>query len=124
MAALSRMANRDHMIRIGQGRHRPARELTDPRQRSAICRVINSLTRWAQRRPQGQRQVHVSGHASAGELVCYHNIVRPSNVMPVHGEWRHLKANGDLAMEQVCHRKTWCWLRTVSSSTSSTGRQL
>jgi len=42
--------------------------------------------------------VHVSGHASAGELVYCYNIVRPANVMPVHGEWRHLRANADLAI--------------------------
>jgi ribonuclease J len=40
----------------------------------------------------------VSGHASAGELVYCYNIVKPRNVMPVHGEWRHLRANGDLAI--------------------------
>ena len=42
--------------------------------------------------------VHVSGHASAGELLYVYNIVRPRNVMPVHGEWRHLRANADLAV--------------------------
>jgi len=40
----------------------------------------------------------VSGRASAGELVYCYNIVKPRNVMPVHGEWRHLRANGDLAI--------------------------
>jgi ribonuclease J len=40
----------------------------------------------------------VSGHASAGELVYCYNLVQPRNVMPVHGEWRHLRANGDLAI--------------------------
>jgi len=42
--------------------------------------------------------VHVSGHASAGELVYCYNLVRPKNVMPVHGEPRHLKANAELAI--------------------------
>jgi ribonuclease J len=36
--------------------------------------------------------VHVSGHASAGELLYLLNATRPSNLMPVHGEWRHLRA--------------------------------
>ena len=39
----------------------------------------------------------LSGHASAGELLYLYNAVRPSNVMPVHGEWRHLRANAALA---------------------------
>jgi ribonuclease J len=47
---------------------------------------------------KGNARVHVSGHASAGELVYCYNIVRPANVMPVHGEWRHLRANADLAI--------------------------
>jgi ribonuclease J len=41
--------------------------------------------------------VHVSGHASAGELLYVYNLVRPRNVMPVHGEVRHLVANAALA---------------------------
>ena len=44
-------------------------------------------------------KVHVSGHASAGELLYCYNIVKPRNVMPVHGEWRHLVANADLAIQ-------------------------
>ena len=47
---------------------------------------------------KGNARVHVSGHAAAGELLYAYNIVRPSNVMPVHGEWRHLVANGELAI--------------------------
>jgi ribonuclease J len=47
---------------------------------------------------KGNARVHVSGHASAGELLYAYNIVKPRNVMPVHGEWRHLVANGELAI--------------------------
>ncbi len=47
---------------------------------------------------KGNAKVHVSGHASAGELLYCYNIVKPSNVMPVHGEWRHLVANAELAI--------------------------
>ncbi|NLF04331.1 MAG: RNase J family beta-CASP ribonuclease, partial [Actinomycetales bacterium] len=43
--------------------------------------------------------VHVSGHASAGELLYCYNIVRPKNVMPIHGELRHPVANGALAVK-------------------------
>ena len=42
--------------------------------------------------------MHVSGHASAGELVYCYNILEPANVLPVHGESRHLRANADLAI--------------------------
>lgn len=46
---------------------------------------------------KGNAKVHVSGHAAAGELLYCYNILQPKNVMPVHGEYRHLIANGKLA---------------------------
>lgn len=48
---------------------------------------------------KGNAKVHVSGHASAGELLYCYNILRPKNVLPVHGEHRHLVANAELAMQ-------------------------
>jgi ribonuclease J len=99
MAALARMANRDHMIRVGTGDTVLLASSLIPGNENAIYRVINALTRWgANVVHKGNAKVHVSGHASAGELVYCYNIVRPSNVMPVHGEWRHLTANGALAI--------------------------
>ncbi|GAB2681548.1 ribonuclease J [Thalassiella azotivora] len=99
MAALSRMANRDHVIRVGEGDTVLMASSLIPGNENAIYRVINNLTRWgANVVHKGNAKVHVSGHASAGELVYCYNIVRPSNVMPVHGEWRHLRTNADLAI--------------------------
>src|SRR5680860_1528064 len=99
MAALSRMANRDHVIRIGEGDTVLLASSLIPGNENAIYRVINGLTRWgANVVHKGNARVHVSGHASAGELVYCYNLVKPTNVMPVHGEWRHLKANADLAI--------------------------
>lgn len=43
--------------------------------------------------------MHVSGHASAGERLYFYNLAKPRNVMPVHGEWRHLRANAALALQ-------------------------
>ncbi len=99
LAALSRMANRDHVIRIGPGDTVLLASSLIPGNENAIYRVINALTRWgASVVHKGNAKVHVSGHASAGELVYCYNIVRPANVMPVHGEWRHLSANAALAI--------------------------
>jgi ribonuclease J len=98
MAALSRMANRDHMIRIGEGDTVLMASSLIPGNENAIYAVINGLIRWgANVVHKGNAKVHVSGHASAGELVYCYNLVKPRNVMPVHGEFRHLKANGALA---------------------------
>jgi ribonuclease J len=99
MAALSRMANREHVIKIGEGDTVLLASSLIPGNENAIYRVINGLTRWgANVVHKGNARVHVSGHASAGELVYCYNIVKPTNVMPVHGEWRHLKANAELAV--------------------------
>jgi ribonuclease J len=98
MAALARMANRDHKIRVGDGDTVLLASSLIPGNESAIYRLINGLARLgANVVHTGNAKVHVSGHASAGELVYCYNIVKPSNVMPVHGEWRHLHANGALA---------------------------
>ena len=99
LAALSRMANRDHMIRIGEGDTVLMASSLIPGNENAIYSVINGLTRWgANVIHKGNAKVHVSGHASAGELVYCYNVVRPRNVMPVHGEYRHLRTNASLAI--------------------------
>jgi ribonuclease J len=99
MAALARMANRDHPIRIGPGDTVLMASSLIPGNENAIYGVINALTRWgANVVHKGNAKVHVSGHASAGELAYCYNIVRPTNVMPVHGEWRHLQANAAIAI--------------------------
>ncbi|MGB5937678.1 MAG: ribonuclease J, partial [Ornithinimicrobium sp.] len=99
MAALSRMANRDHKIEVGVDDTVLLASSLIPGNENAVYRVINGLTRLgAIVVHKGNAMVHVSGHASAGELLYCYNIVRPKNVMPVHGEWRHLQANADLAV--------------------------
>ncbi len=99
MAALARMANRDHPIRIGPGDTVLLASSLIPGNENAIYRVINALARWgANVVHKGNAKVHVSGHASAGELAYCYNVVRPANVMPVHGEWRHLQANAAIAI--------------------------
>jgi len=100
MAALSRMAGRDHRIRVGRGDTVVLASSLIPGNENAVYRVINGLTRLgAKVVHQGNARVHVSGHASAGELLYCYNIVRPRNVMPVHGEVRHLVANAELAVK-------------------------
>jgi len=99
MAALSRMANREHDIRITPGDTVLLASSLIPGNENAIYGVINELTHLgANVVHKGNAKVHVSGHASAGELAYCYNIVKPVNVLPVHGEWRHLRANADLAI--------------------------
>jgi ribonuclease J len=99
MAALSRMANRDHRIEVGVGDTVLLASSLIPGNENAVYRVINGLMMLgADVVHKGTAKVHVSGHASAGELLYCYNIVQPRNVMPVHGEWRHLVANAELAV--------------------------
>jgi ribonuclease J len=98
MSALSRMANRDHQIRITRGDTVLLASSLIPGNENAVNRVINGLTRWGGRIVhKGNALVHVSGHASAGELLYVLNLTRPGNFMPIHGEWRHLRAHAGLA---------------------------
>jgi ribonuclease J len=98
MSALSRMAARDHPIRVAEGDMVILASSLVPGNEAAVSRVINELTRLGARVVhKGNALVHVSGHAPAGELLYVLNLVRPSNFIPVHGEWRHLKAHAELA---------------------------
>ncbi|MEU7884717.1 ribonuclease J [Microbispora bryophytorum] len=98
MAALSRMANRDHPIRIAEGDTVLLASSLVPGNETAVSKVINGLNRWGARViHKGNARVHVSGHAAAGELLYVLNLTKPSNFMPVHGEWRHLRAHAQLA---------------------------
>jgi ribonuclease J len=100
MAALSRMANGDHQIRVGEGDTVILASSLIPGNENSVFRVINELTRFgAKVVHKANAMVHVSGHAAAGELLYCYNIVKPKYVMPIHGEWRHLKANAELAIQ-------------------------
>ena len=99
MAALSRMANGDHQIRVGAGDTVILASSLIPGNENSVFRVINELTRFgAKVVHKANAMVHVSGHAAAGELLYCYNIVKPKYVMPVHGEWRHLTANAEIAI--------------------------
>jgi ribonuclease J len=99
MAALSRMATGEHTIRVGHGDTVLLASSLIPGNENAVNRVINGLPqRGAHVVHKGNADVHVSGHASAGELAYVYNLLGPANVLPVHGEWRHLRANADIAV--------------------------
>ena len=100
LAALSRIANREHpIIELGPGDIVLLASSLIPGNENSVYRVINGLTKLgAQVVHKGNAFVHVSGHASAGELLYCYNILKPRNVMPVHGEIRHLIANAKLAI--------------------------
>jgi ribonuclease J len=101
MSALGRMANGDHRhITIEPGDTVVLASSLVPGNETSVYRVINRLSRaGATVVHKETAKVHVSGHAPAGELRYLLNVVRPSNLMPVHGEWRHLRAHAQLGVE-------------------------
>lgn len=100
MAVLSRMANLDHAIEPGEGDTVILASSLIPGNENAVYRVIDGLTKLgANVVHKANARVHVSGHAAAGELIYCYNILQPKNVLPVHGEYRHLVANAKLAQD-------------------------
>ncbi len=95
LSALTRMANRDHQsIRIDSDDTILLASSLIPGNETSVGQVINGLSRLgATVVHKSTALVHVSGHAPAGELRYLLTAVRPRNLMPVHGEWRHLRAH-------------------------------
>ena len=101
LSALSRISNSEHPV-IEAGRDDVVLLASSliPGNENAVNRVINSLSRKGVIVVhKGNALVHVSGHACAGELLLCYNLVQPRNVVPVHGEMRHLIANARLAVK-------------------------
>ncbi|MBQ9887409.1 MAG: ribonuclease J [Lachnospiraceae bacterium] len=98
MAALSRMASNLHRkVSIDQNDTVIFSSTPIPGNEKAVSRVINELS------VKGANVIfqdtHVSGHACKEELKLIYSLVKPKYAIPVHGEYRHLKANADIAKE-------------------------
>jgi ribonuclease J len=101
MSALGRMATGDHRhVTVAPGDTVVLASSLVPGNETAVYRVINQLSRaGAVVVHKDVAKVHVSGHSPAGELLYLLNVVKPRNFVPVHGEWRHLRAHASLAQE-------------------------
>ena len=96
MAALSRMASNMHRkITIGHGDTVIFSSSPIPGNEKAVTRVINELLR------KGAEVIfqdtHVSGHACQEEIKLIYSLVKPKYAIPVHGEYKHLKAQAKIA---------------------------
>lgn len=97
MAALSRMASNMHRkISIGPKDTIIFSSSPIPGNEKAVTKVINELSR------KGAevifQDVHVSGHACQEEIKLIYSLVKPKYAIPVHGEYKHLKAQAKVAM--------------------------
>ena len=99
MSALSRMAGGSHhQVNVVAGDTVILASSMIPGNETGIFKIINALSRVGVIVVyKDVAKVHVSGHAPAGELTLLLNIARPRHLMPVHGEWRHLRAHGKIA---------------------------
>ncbi|AFH52218.1 Ribonuclease j Rv2752c [Corynebacterium pseudotuberculosis 267] len=106
MAALSRMARREHrQITVRDGDLIILSSSLVPGNEEAVFGVINMLAQiGATVVTSREAKVHTSGHGYSGELLFLYNAARPVNAMPVHGEWRHLRANKELAISTGVER--------------------
>jgi ribonuclease J len=69
-----------------------------PGNETAVSRVVNNLSRLGVTIYHGRNApVHVSGHAAQDEVRTFMNVVKPQAFVPVHGEYRHMRANAALA---------------------------
>ncbi len=103
-SALSLMGAGDHRtLEVGEGDLVILASSLIPGNEQAVFRSINNLSRrGCTVIHKGVAHVHVSGHASADDLVLFHNIVEAEHVVPVHGEHRHLRAHADIAKATGC----------------------
>ena len=96
MAALSRMAANIHKkVSIKPGDTIIFSSNPIPGNEKAVSRVINELS--AKGADVIFQDVHVSGHACQEEIKLIYSLVKPKYSIPVHGEFRHLKAQAGIA---------------------------
>lgn len=99
MSALSRMATGTHKhFRIGAGDTVVITASVIPGNERMVYSVINSLMQMgADVYYEQDEEIHVSGHGSQEELKLMITLTQPKYFLPVHGEYRHLKAHATLA---------------------------
>ena len=101
MSALYRMAFSDHnQVTIGRNDVVILSSSPIPGNEKLISRIINELTKnGVTVLHDTMVSVHVSGHACREELKLMQALLKPRYFMPIHGEYRHLNANRELALE-------------------------
>ncbi len=99
MSALTRIASSTHKsIQIEKDDMIIISASPIPGNEKAVSKVINELThKGAEVIYKSIEEIHVSGHACEQELKLIHSMLKPKYFVPVHGEYKHLKAGAKLA---------------------------
>lgn len=101
MSALSRMASGEFpKVKLGEGDTIILSSSPIPGNEKSVYGIINSLfKKGADVIYDELADVHASGHACQEEIKIIHALTKPKFLMPVHGEYRHLKQHKELAVE-------------------------
>jgi ribonuclease J len=99
LAALSKLSRGDaRFLKVGADDTVILSSHPIPGNEWTVGRVIDDLHRAAAEViHSGHEPVHASGHARQGELRTFHQLLRPRNFVPVHGEYRHMVHHAELA---------------------------
>lgn len=101
MSALSRMASAEHKkVNIVEGDTIIISATPIPGNEKLVSKIVNQLFKKGAEVIYGSAEnIHVSGHACQEELKLMQTLIKPKNFIPVHGEYRHLKQHGELAIK-------------------------
>lgn len=101
MSALSRMASSEHKkVNIVEGDTIIISATPIPGNEKLVSKIVNQLFKKGAEVIYGSAEnIHVSGHACQEELKLMQTLIKPKNFIPVHGEYRHLKQHGELAIK-------------------------
>lgn len=101
MSALSRMASAEHKkVNIVEGDTIIISATPIPGNEKLVSKIVNQLFKKGAEVIYGSSEnIHVSGHACQEELKLMQTLIKPKNFIPVHGEYRHLKQHGELAIK-------------------------
>lgn len=101
MSALSRMASAEYKkVNIVEGDTIIISATPIPGNEKLVSKIVNQLFKKGAEVIYGSAEnIHVSGHACQEELKLMQTLIKPKNFIPVHGEYRHLKQHGELAIK-------------------------
>lgn len=107
MSALYRMAFAEHdKVSLSESDLVVISATTIPGNEKLVTKIVNELLKkGVTLLNDAVADVHVSGHACQEELKLLQSLVKPKYFIPIHGEYRHLKAHADLALEMGMERR-------------------
>ncbi len=103
-AATAQLASQSYMgFRLKEGDTFLFSSKTIPGNEKSVARILNQMSERGVRVITDDDRYHVSGHANRPDLAMVHKLLNPQNLIPMHGEHRHLRAHVELAESAGLH---------------------